>query len=76
MRYAGDVFRRGPVFHCHHGFGNYICRPGANDMNAQHFVGFFVGQYFYQTIRIHAGAGTAQGFERESAAFIGFALFF
>jgi hypothetical protein len=74
VRHAGNVFGRGAIFHGHHGFGNEVGSAGTDHVNTKDLVRLLIGQYFDQTIDIHAGARTAKGTHGERADLVGTAF--
>ena len=68
---AGDVFRAGAEVHRGGGFGDQVARLGAENVNAQHAVGFRVGEDFHFAVDFAERAGTAVGAEWEHAFAIG-----
>jgi len=67
---ASDVFCTGAEFHSHNCFRYHVGNTRSYHVNAQYFVGISVGQNFYESIQIHAGARATAGFERETARLV------
>ena len=76
MAHSGDVFGRGTIFHGYYSFRDHIRRARTDHVYAQNFVCIFIGQYFDESIQVHARTGAAGGFEWETSCFVGTSLFF
>jgi hypothetical protein len=67
MAGVGDVFRGRAEFHRERGFGDHCSGERADDVNAEHFVGFGVGDYLHKAIGVAVGFGAAVRHEGEFA---------
>src|SRR5580704_4342544 len=56
---AGDVLGRGAEFHGDRRLADHVAGVGAENVHAEHAVGFGVGQDFHKTFggQVHLGAG-------------------
>ena len=74
MANACNILAAGAEFHGHHTLGNQFAGHGANDVHAQNFVCFGIGQHLHHAGRIAQRAGAAIGQEREGARLVGHAI--
>lgn len=78
MASSADVFSGCSVFHAEDAFSDHFSGIGADDVDAEDLVGFFVSEDFDDSFGFVVGPGTGVGHEGEGAlvVFLAFLLQF